>query len=152
MRRGVPVCAPCYVRARAVGIGFRNGDRHSHRTYADLGGVQAQRDAVKIRSEDSMILSLVAFAAAASTAGGTPAMPGSTALGAGLGGVPQFSSLRYGQGPLREALPVAASVDESALLARKRPGLSSFFAGAGRGWTVTFDRRSGEPMLFQGPG
>ena len=66
--------------------------------------------------------------------------------------VPTVASLQKGQGPQRQALPVAASDDESAALLAKHPDLQAFLANEGRGWTVSFDRRSGQPMLLQGPG
>ena len=60
--------------------------------------------------------------------------------------------MQAGQGPARRALPVAASAAEAQSLLAAQPALQAFLSGAGKGWTVSFDRRSGQPMLLQGPG
>jgi hypothetical protein len=65
---------------------------------------------------------------------------------------PTIATLERGQGPLRQALPVPTTDDESRALLAQNPGLQAFLAAEGRGWTVVFDRRSGQPMLLRGPG
>ena len=67
---------------------------------------------------------------------------------------PTIATLRQGEGPHRLALPVAATEDE---VAARRPSLvrgelARFLVGEGRAWRVVWDRRSGLPMLFEGPG
>ena len=57
-----------------------------------------------------------------------------------------------GQSQRRLAMPVAASAEESAQLSAQSPAVQKFLAGEGKGWSVVFDRRSGAPMYFEGPG
>src|SRR5262245_37860372 len=57
-----------------------------------------------------------------------------------------------GQGPRRLALPVPASAAESKQLLAANPALAAFLSGEGKGWTVSFDRRSGQAMFLEGPG
>ena len=68
--------------------------------------------------------------------------------------LPTIATLAQGEGPHRLALPVAASDDEVAAQSARliRGGLAQFLQSDGRGWRVVFDRRSGLPMLFDGPG
>lgn len=70
----------------------------------------------------------------------------------GPSAVPTIATLQQGQGPRRLALPVPASAAETAELLGHFPDLRRFLSEEGKGWDVTFDRRSGEPMLLQGPG
>ena len=63
-----------------------------------------------------------------------------------------LAQVSKGQSPRRFAMPVAASAEESAQLAAKNPAVQKFLAGEGKGWSVVFDRRSGAPMYFEGPG
>jgi hypothetical protein len=73
-------------------------------------------------------------------------------LGAPRSAPARLADVAPGQTPSRLALPVAASAEESARLLTERPDLARWLADEGRGWRVFFDRRSGEPMLLEGPG
>jgi len=68
--------------------------------------------------------------------------------------VPTIGTLAQGEGPHRLALPVAATDEEVASLQGSlvRGELARFLDAEGRGWRVVWDRRSGLPMLFEGPG
>ena len=47
---------------------------------------------------------------------------------------------------------MVANAQESSALLAANPALQRFLQAEGKGWSVSFDRRSGEPMLMQGPG
>ena len=106
------------------------------------------------RSSPSILgrLSLLLPLLAACSQGGNIGAGGDTGDVGGKYPAPAFASIGKGQEGKRIALPVTASPEESAALLAKNEDLKAFLANEGKGWEITFDRRSGQPMLLQGPG
>ena len=105
-----------------------------------------------VHANARLVLALVAafsLAACVKSAAPEAAAPAEAAPAASRFDVAQVAA---GQGPSRLALPVLASEAEAQALLAAQPALQSFLSNEGRGWTVSFDRRSGQPMLLQGPG